>query len=94
VAKGAAEAASSGKVVIVEFHYPASRKVTTAVTHLKKALAPLQISAVTHPPPAGESSKEAWNHACPLAQLSAMEASNAVIAIGGTLDGPKVSCCL
>ena len=88
VAKGAAEAASEGKDVIVEFHYPASRKVTDAFSHLRKTLVPLQISAVTHPPPADESSKEAWNHAWLLAQLSAMEISNAVIALGGKLTGP------
>jgi hypothetical protein len=88
VAKGAAAAASEGKAVIVEFHYPASRKVTDALSHLRKTLAPLQISAVTHPPPADENSKEAWNHAWLLAQLSAMEISNAVIAIGGKSTGP------
>src|SRR5438552_16825000 len=87
VAKGAAEAASKGKGVIAEFHYPASRKVTEALSRLKKTLVPLQVSAVTHPPPADENCKEAWNHAWLLAQLSAMEASNAVIAIGGKLTG-------
>jgi hypothetical protein len=55
---------------------------------LKETLAPLRVVAVTHPPPADENSKEAWSHAWLLAQLSAMEASHAVVAVGGKLSGP------
>jgi len=88
VALGAAEASSERKGAIAEFHHPATMRVTEALSRLKKTLAPLHVVSVTHPPPADENSKEAWNYSWLLAQLSAMEASHAVVAIGGKLGGP------
>ena len=87
-ARGAADAASERKGAIAEFHYPASPKVADALSRLKETLAPLHVVAVTHPPPADENSKKAWNYAWLLAQLSAMETSHAVVAVGGKLSGP------
>jgi hypothetical protein len=86
--RGAAEAAAERKGAFAEFHLPASAKVADALSRLKQRLAPLHVATVTHPPPADENSKEAWNHAWLLAQLSAMEASNAVVAVGGKSSGP------
>jgi hypothetical protein len=88
VARGAAAGASERKGGTVEFHHPASAEVSEALGRLKEALDPLHVVSIAHPPPADEKSKEAWKHAWLLSQLSAMEASNAVVAVGGQLSGP------
>jgi hypothetical protein len=88
VVLGAAEVASQGTRTRIEYYYPNSKGVVANLDRLEKSLKNLTFVRFPQQPPADENSPEAWQHAWLLSQLSAMEPSNLVIAVGGKLTGP------
>jgi hypothetical protein len=70
----------------LEFHYPDSASVREELERLRASLSLTQIRPFPCAPPLDESSRDGWLYAWVLAQLSAMNHSHAVIALGGKLN--------
>lgn len=85
--RGAARAAHGRKGANIEFHHPLIKSISEKVSHLKEILAINKAKSFLHLPPI-DTSPEALKYAWLLAQLSAMDRSHAVVAIGGKLTGP------
>ena len=85
--RGATLSANVKRGKHVEFHYPRAESISTEVSRLIKTLSLKQAKSFFHLPPADhgpESLKYAWL----LAQISAMERSHVIIAIGAKCTGP------
>jgi TIR domain len=87
--RGAVDALGEQENPVVEFHYPDASTVVRELTRLRESLSLTNVRLFPHPPPTDENSREAWMYAWLLAQLSAMERSNAVVALGGKMTGPS-----
>jgi hypothetical protein len=71
----------------VEFHCPDSPEVGRELNRLADSLSLKSFRAYLHPLPTDEHGKSQWTYGWLLAQLSAMDRSQAVVSIGGKLDG-------
>jgi hypothetical protein len=84
--KGAAEVKSNGFPIAVEFYLPNIPLVQVALAKIREEMSPINVRTIVCPAPADDS-HEALRNAWLLAQLTAMEACYAVMAIGGKLSG-------
>lgn len=84
--RGATESVHAKKGINVEFHFPRTESISEEVTRLKETLSIKKAKSFFHLPPADDSI-EALKYAWLLAQLSAMDRSHAIVAIGGKLTG-------
>lgn len=82
VLRGAAQSARVGKGSRIEFHYPQTESIAEEVDRLKEALSLSKAASLPHLPPADDS-PDALRYAWLLAQISAMDRSHAIVAIGG-----------
>ncbi|HEY0761808.1 MAG TPA: toll/interleukin-1 receptor domain-containing protein [Pyrinomonadaceae bacterium] len=85
--RGATQSTNVKRGKHVEFHYPRSASIGTEVTRLTKKFSLKQARSFLHLPPADRSA-ESLKYAWLLAQISAMERSHAILAIGGKRNGP------
>jgi hypothetical protein len=85
--KGATENPKHGQVTTVHLFYPAERSVTEAFATLKDQRPGTDFIEYACAGPMDSHSKESWKNAWLLAQLSAMEHADIVLAIGGRPDG-------
>jgi len=86
VVRGAAQSTRVGKGAKVEFHHPHTESITEEVLRLKKKLSIGKAKSFFHLPPA-DNSPDALRYAWLLAQISAMDRSHAIMAVGGKLTG-------
>lgn len=86
VVRGAALSGRVGRGAKVEFHHPQTESITEEVCRLKKKLSIGSAKSFFHLPPADDSS-DALRYAWLLAQISAMDRSHTIVAIGGKLTG-------
>jgi hypothetical protein len=85
--KGIAEILHNTDSRSVEFHCPDSPEVERELIGLADALRLKQFRVYSHPLPTDEHGKGQWSNGWLLAQLSAMDRSQAVVAIGGKVGG-------
>ena len=85
--RGAAEALGEGESPCIEFHYPGAPNITQELESLLASLPSGCVRLFKYHPPIDPESSEARTHAWLLAQLSAMNRSHAVVAIGGKPTG-------
>ncbi len=84
--RGAARSSQGRKGTNIEFHHPRIKSISEEVRQLKERLEIERAKSFFHLPPA-DASTEALKYAWLLAQISAMDRSHAVVAIGGKLNG-------
>src|ERR1700753_4024097 len=84
--RGAAQSTRVGKGSKVEFHHPRTESITKEVARIRETLSISKAKSFFHLPPADDS-PEALRYAWLLAQISAMDRSHAIVAIGGKLNG-------
>jgi hypothetical protein len=84
--RGAAGSAHARKGTNIEFHHPHINSVSEEVDHLKEMLNLGKAKSFFHLPPV-DATAEALKYAWLLAQLSAMDRSHVVVAIGGKVTG-------
>jgi len=85
--KGIAEILNKTDSRSVEFHCPDSPDVERELTGLADSLRLKPFRVYSHPLPTDEHGKGQWSYGWLLAQLSAMDRSQAVVAIGGKVEG-------
>jgi hypothetical protein len=85
--RGAAEVLRDSEGPVVEFHCPDSPEVLRELTLLTDSFSIKRFQVYSHPLPSDEYGKVEWAHAWLLAQLSAMNRSQAIVALGGKLTG-------
>jgi|SRR5215213_159935 len=83
---GATQSVHVKKGINVEFHYPRTLSICKQVTRLTETLSINKTRSFFHLPPV-DNSAEALKYAWLLAQISAMERSHAILAIGGKPNG-------
>jgi TIR domain len=83
--RGAAEIMGRSDAAVVEFHCPDSSEVQRELTHLTESLSLTSFRVYSHPLPSDEHGKEQWSYGWLLAQLAAMDRSQAVVSLGGKL---------
>ncbi|MCC8948176.1 toll/interleukin-1 receptor domain-containing protein [Bradyrhizobium sp. Arg62] len=72
----------------IEIHCPAAADVLSVVAGLTGPPPYSDFRLLTHPVSAGENGKPNWEYTWLLSQLAALQASHAVVAIGGKQAGP------
>jgi hypothetical protein len=85
--RGAAEILCRSDAPVVEFHCPDSAGVQRELTRLTDSLSLKSFRVYSHPLPLDEQGKEQWSHGWLLAQLAALDRSQAVVSLGGKLGG-------
>jgi hypothetical protein len=85
--RGAAAALRAAPKATVEFHFPDEPGVVREIDSLTKSLSLDRFDRYPYPAAADESGEIQWLHSWLLAQVSAMDRSEAVIALGGRLGG-------
>jgi hypothetical protein len=85
--RGAAQSIRVGKGCKVEFHHPHTKSITEEVIRLKETLSIIKAKSFFHLPPT-DNGPEALRYAWLLAQISAMDRSHAIVAVGGKPTGP------
>jgi hypothetical protein len=84
---GAARILKSDDGPSVEFHYPGAPEVEQEVTRLTESLTLKRYYRFPYAPIGHLGSEPQWSYAWLLAQLSAMDRSHAIIALGGKIEG-------
>jgi TIR domain len=84
--RGAAAAFGTHQTSIVEFHAPDVPGVQREIDDLTNKLSLERLHRYCYPPTADESGRVEWTYTWLLAQVSAMDRSAAIIALGGRLD--------
>jgi hypothetical protein len=84
---GAAPVLRKGDGPSVEFHYPGAPEVELEVTRLTESLSLKNFCRFPHPLIGHLGSKDQRSYAWLLPQLSAMDRSHAIIALGGRIEG-------
>ncbi len=72
----------------IEIHSPRDSSIAASVEDLTKALGPHHFRSFSHLAPTGPDEKIHWEYSWLLSQLSALDDSHAVIAVGGKHFGP------
>jgi hypothetical protein len=87
--RGAAEVVARQEGPAIEFHYPADASVSGELDRLTGSLSlpPNRVRRFVHESPKEQDGTIRWRYAWLLAQLSALDQSDAVIALGGKPGG-------
>ncbi|HYH98956.1 toll/interleukin-1 receptor domain-containing protein [Hyalangium sp.] len=80
-------AAGGTTPVNIEMHFPDEKSVRQRLDEVQHELGLVGIKPYPYMPPQGHMSSDAWRYAWLLCQLSALESSQVVIAVGGKLEG-------
>jgi hypothetical protein len=84
---GAVAAQAEKKGAWVEFHHPDDEAVRERLRAFTEDISLKNLRAFSNPTPRDEKGKPEWGHAWLLCQLSALDQSHSVVALGGQVDG-------